>query len=157
MDPWRVLGLEATEDTRAVKRAYARLLKSTRPDEHPQQFQALHAAYKRALGLAEQRARAAAAGDTELETETGKRTEKAFTATAAGTQPLPPETPEWAAPVVPDGPPAAPVEPEPAFLDQPPRRRGTRSRPGPRHVSRRKNGSRKKTSGWRPVVNTNGC
>ncbi|ARB46880.1 RDD family protein [Alloalcanivorax xenomutans] len=121
MDPWRVLGLEATEDTRAVKRAYARLLKSTRPDEHPQQFQALHAAYKRALGLAEQRSRAAAAGDTEPETETaGKRTEKASTATAAGTQPLPPETPEWPAPVVPDDPPAAPVEPEPAFQDQPP-------------------------------------
>ncbi|AFT71848.1 RDD family protein [Alloalcanivorax dieselolei B5] len=113
MDPWRVLGLEATGDTRAVKRAYARLLKSTRPDEHPEQFQALHAAYKRALGLAEQRARAAAASDTEPETETGKRTEKKSPATAAETQPLPPETPEWPAPVV-------PVEPEPAFQDQPP-------------------------------------
>ncbi|WP_133492433.1 RDD family protein [Alcanivorax sp. 24] len=117
MGPWHVLGLEATGDTRAIKRAYARLLKSTRPDEHPRQFQALHAAYKRALSLAEQHARAADAGP---ETATGEQAERKPVATAAETLPPSPERPEWPASVVPDDPLVAPEESEPAFLDQPP-------------------------------------
>src|SRR5690554_567882 len=53
MWPWSELGIEPTDDTRAVKRAYAKLLKQTRPDENPEGFQRLHAAYKDALASIE--------------------------------------------------------------------------------------------------------
>lgn len=53
MDPWVLLGIEPSDDTRAIKRAYAKKLKQTRPDEKPQEFQQLHSAYKRALTIAE--------------------------------------------------------------------------------------------------------
>ncbi|MBB3063387.1 RDD family protein [Microbulbifer rhizosphaerae] len=53
MDPWALLGIEPSDDARAIKRAYAKKLKQTRPDEKPQEFQQLHSAYKRALTIAE--------------------------------------------------------------------------------------------------------
>ncbi len=53
MDPWEILEMEPSDDLRQVKRAYAKKLKQTRPDEKPAEFQALHQAYKRALSLAE--------------------------------------------------------------------------------------------------------
>ncbi len=53
MWPWSELGLESTDDVRAIKKAYARLLKQTRPDEHPEAFQRLHQAYKDALASAQ--------------------------------------------------------------------------------------------------------
>lgn len=43
------LGLDAGADERAVKRAYAKQLRNTRPDEDPEGFQQLHEAYKDAL------------------------------------------------------------------------------------------------------------
>lgn len=43
------LGLDATADERAIKRAYAHRLKQTRPDEDPVGFQQLHEAYQAAL------------------------------------------------------------------------------------------------------------
>ncbi len=46
---WNVLGLEPTTDCRDIKRAYARLLKLTRPEEDPQGFQVLRRAYETAL------------------------------------------------------------------------------------------------------------
>jgi uncharacterized RDD family membrane protein YckC len=49
MDIWQTLEIEATPDTKAIKRAYAKKLKITRPDEDPQGFQSLHNAYKAAL------------------------------------------------------------------------------------------------------------
>jgi len=49
VNPYDVLGLPPGADERAVKRAYARKLKSTRPDTDPQGFQILHEAYQRAL------------------------------------------------------------------------------------------------------------
>lgn len=55
MNPWAILGIEPCDDARAVKRAYAKQLKLTRPDEKPQEFQQLHAAYKQALNIAQKR------------------------------------------------------------------------------------------------------
>lgn len=49
MDIWQILEIEATPDTKVIKRAYAKKLKITRPDEDPQGFQDLHYAYKAAL------------------------------------------------------------------------------------------------------------
>lgn len=51
--PWTILEIEATNDAREVRRAYARKLKKTRPDEDGEAFQALHEAYKHARYLAE--------------------------------------------------------------------------------------------------------
>ena len=49
-DCWSILGIDPDADTRTIKRAYAVLLKKTKPDEDPQGFQDLHAAYQQALG-----------------------------------------------------------------------------------------------------------
>lgn len=49
MDIWKILEIDPTPDTKIIKRAYAKKLKITRPDEHPEAFQALHEAYKHAL------------------------------------------------------------------------------------------------------------
>ena len=46
---WQQLGIQPTLDQRAIKRAYAARLKQCRPDEQPEAFQRLHAAYKQAL------------------------------------------------------------------------------------------------------------
>ncbi|WP_447901558.1 heat-shock protein [Stenotrophomonas sepilia] len=43
------LGLDASADERAIKRAYAQRLRAARPDEDPVAFQALHEAYQDAL------------------------------------------------------------------------------------------------------------
>lgn len=53
MNPWSILDMAPTHDSREIKRAYARLLKQNRPDDNPDGFQRLHEAYKRALSLAE--------------------------------------------------------------------------------------------------------
>jgi hypothetical protein len=45
----RLLGLPDDADERAIKRAYAAKLKTTRPDEDPEGFQRLHEAYQAAL------------------------------------------------------------------------------------------------------------
>lgn len=58
---WSTLGVAATRDVGAIKRAYAIQLRITRPDDDPEGFQRLRAAYEAALALAEQSARAAAA------------------------------------------------------------------------------------------------
>ncbi|MEA5667977.1 heat-shock protein, partial [Stenotrophomonas sp. MH1] len=44
-----VLELDASADERAIKRAYARLLRSNRPDDDAAAFQRLHEAYQTAL------------------------------------------------------------------------------------------------------------
>lgn len=52
MNPWQILEVAQTADARAIKRAYAKKLKVTKPDEKPTEFQALHEAYKLALNVA---------------------------------------------------------------------------------------------------------
>ncbi|WP_444885558.1 RDD family protein [Microbulbifer sp. PSTR4-B] len=54
MSPWEILELAPCDDARAIKRAYAKKLKQTRPDEKPEEFQQLHSAYKWALKAAEE-------------------------------------------------------------------------------------------------------
>ena len=49
MSVWETLGIPADSDSKTIKRAYAKLLKKTRPDEYPTEFQQLHAAYRQAL------------------------------------------------------------------------------------------------------------
>lgn len=53
MSVWQILEIEPTSDTKSIKRAYAKKLKVTRPDEDPKGFQDLHWAYKTALQQAE--------------------------------------------------------------------------------------------------------
>lgn len=56
MDCWTVLQLADDADERTIKRTYARLLKSCRPDDDPEGFQRLREAYEAALGYARWRA-----------------------------------------------------------------------------------------------------
>lgn len=51
-DVWKRLGIEATEDVIAIKRAYASALKRNRPDDDPQAYQQLRQDYEDALALA---------------------------------------------------------------------------------------------------------
>ncbi|MBT2788398.1 MULTISPECIES: RDD family protein [unclassified Halomonas] len=53
MNVWETLGITSDSDIKTIKRAYAKLLKKNRPDEHPAEFQQLHAAYRHALDLVE--------------------------------------------------------------------------------------------------------
>lgn len=55
MTIWQELGIEATEDAGAIKSAYAARLKLTRPEDDPEGFQRLRAAYTAALQRAGQR------------------------------------------------------------------------------------------------------
>lgn len=64
--PWQVLGLAGpTSDKKAIKRAYAQQVKLYHPEDHPEEFQALQAAYqealKRATEIASQESRGAGA------------------------------------------------------------------------------------------------
>lgn len=58
-DGFHALGLPHAASSREIRRAYARLLKTIRPDEDPQAFQALHEAYEHALAMATWREREA--------------------------------------------------------------------------------------------------
>lgn len=49
---WEILKIEETDDTRAIKRAYAALAREYNPEEHPQEFLRIREAYEKALGWA---------------------------------------------------------------------------------------------------------
>ncbi|MGJ7904527.1 hypothetical protein [Lysobacter sp. 1R34A] len=55
MSPFERLGIAASADEREIKRAYARELRRSRPDEDPAGFQDLHDAYRHCLAYAEHR------------------------------------------------------------------------------------------------------
>ncbi len=59
MDAWSVLGLEPGADERAVKRAYAKLLKQHRPDQDPEGFRRVRDAYEALVGRADRPAQEA--------------------------------------------------------------------------------------------------
>lgn len=66
MNVWTLLDIRATSDEREIKRAYARRLKATRPEDDPAAFQALSDAYQMALRMA-QHARAQEADEQEAD------------------------------------------------------------------------------------------
>ncbi|MET3722277.1 hypothetical protein [Sphingomonas trueperi] len=68
MGPWGTLGIDPTDDTRAIRKAYARLLKAMDPETDPEGFAALRHARDWAMYLAEQQAQAEAPeeGKTDL-------------------------------------------------------------------------------------------
>lgn len=49
MDIWVLLGIEKTEDTRLIKKAYAKMLKIYNPEDDPESFIKLRRAYEEAL------------------------------------------------------------------------------------------------------------
>ena len=62
--PWQVLGLAGpTSDKKAIKRAYAQQVKLYHPEDHPEEFQALQAAYQEALKRANEIASQESRGD----------------------------------------------------------------------------------------------
>lgn len=69
MNPWQLLELAPTDDARAIKRAYAKKLKLTRPDDDPKGFQALNEAYQRALQMAKHQAASSTAAPAQAEAE----------------------------------------------------------------------------------------
>ena len=52
MNCWEVLEIEPTTDEREIRRAYAKKLKVTRPDDDPTGYQVLRDAFDEALRIA---------------------------------------------------------------------------------------------------------
>jgi len=49
MNAWEILGIEPTKDKKEIKKAYARLLKQYHPEENPEEFKQIQAAYQQCL------------------------------------------------------------------------------------------------------------
>lgn len=54
MYPWETLQIQPTDNKKAIKKAYATLLRQYRPESHPEAFQEINQAYQFALKLMEQ-------------------------------------------------------------------------------------------------------
>lgn len=77
MSIWHVLNIECTKDVRAIKRAYASQAKQCHPDDAPEQFLQLRAAYKRALEYAQGNG-AAGTGASSFSPLSGKEIQSQF-------------------------------------------------------------------------------
>lgn len=55
MNCYEVLGIEETYEIKRIKKAYAAKSRQWHPEDHPEEFQVLHAAYEEALGRAKWR------------------------------------------------------------------------------------------------------
>ena len=64
--PWSRLGLPGPSGMSEIRRAYAEKLRTTHPEEDPEGFQELHAAYRQASRMARQQEREAQAPKPEL-------------------------------------------------------------------------------------------
>lgn len=49
MNAWEILGIEPTSDKKTIKRAYAKLLEQYHPEENPEKFKQIQAAYQQCL------------------------------------------------------------------------------------------------------------
>lgn len=49
MNAWEILGIEPTSDKKTIKRAYAKPLKQYHPEENPEKFKQIQAAYQQCL------------------------------------------------------------------------------------------------------------
>ena len=49
MNAWEILGIEPTSDKKEIKKAYAKLLKQYHPEENPEKFKQIQAAYQHCL------------------------------------------------------------------------------------------------------------
>lgn len=49
MNAWEILGIEPTSDKKTIKTAYAKLLKQYHPEENPEKFKKIQAAYQQCL------------------------------------------------------------------------------------------------------------
>lgn len=49
MNAWEILGIDPTSDKKTIKRAYAKLLKQYHPEENPEEFKQIQAAYQQCL------------------------------------------------------------------------------------------------------------
>lgn len=49
---WKILGIEATDQIKDIKRAYAKRSKEIHPEDHPEEFIQLHDAYEQAIAIA---------------------------------------------------------------------------------------------------------
>ena len=103
--PWQVLGLSGpTADKKAIKRAYAQQVKLYHPEDHPEEFQALQAAYqealKRATDLAAQESKGAGAdflGDQSASNGPGATSKAGRQPARASEQPKAKPSDQWPA------------------------------------------------------------
>ncbi|MGN6322214.1 MAG: J domain-containing protein [Dyella sp.] len=101
---FELLGLRPDAEAADVKRAYARLLRTTRPDEDAEAFQRLHAAYKTALAHANRKAAASPAASISAPHTEAARPSPALTAAPATPPSTPAHAPNVSVPVVAMGP-----------------------------------------------------
>ena len=72
---WSVLGIEPTDDVRAIKRAYAAKLKKCRPEDDAAGFQELNSCYKHAVAMVKHQAWVAQQEQEEAEAEVQAQSE----------------------------------------------------------------------------------
>ncbi|MEI2429352.1 J domain-containing protein [Lysobacter yananisis] len=119
MNPFAALGLSADADEAQIKRAYAKLLRTNRPDDDPAGFQRLNEAYRQCLESVRRRAAAEVAAATD---PAGCQHEDEPDGVAAPEPRTPPEPRMPPAPRPPPVPPAprdGPTAPQPPAASAP--------------------------------------